>query len=466
MTHSHPFVDALRRELAARQGEAIALHHRYINPAYIDFLTMAGYGRTFVRAEGMELEDASGSSYLDFLSGYGVLNLGHNHPAVRAALSAVLDDRAPGFVQVDVGLLEGLAAERLVAALPQGLDKVYFCNSGAEAVEASMKLARAATGKRRLLACEGAYHGLTLGALSLHGSASMRDPFEPLLPGIERIPYDDLGALERALRAKDVAALVIEPILGEGGAVVPRDTYLPTAIELCHKKGALLIADEVQTGLGRTGRFLCSEHVGVTPDIVALSKSLGGGLMPVGAMVARGEVFARGYGSARTCLLHNTTFGGGPLAMAAVLATLDTLERERLVANAAVRGGELMRKLRGLASKHDCVREVRGQGLMLGLRFRDVAGGFLDRTLLRALGDASATLYAQYVAIRLIAEHRIVVQSAVNDPTVLKVMPPLIVDDAAIDRFVRALDDVLGTGHAGAMAHLTKETLRHRGDPR
>jgi putrescine aminotransferase len=456
--------EELCAELRGRRGESLELYRRYLNPGFVELLGMVGYGRRFVRASGGELEDERGRRYLDFLSGYGVLGLGHNHPALAATLRALLGEELPGFTHVDASLLEGLAAERLARALPGDLDKLFFCSSGSEAVEAALKLARAATGRKRVLALAGAYHGSTLGALALTDNPALRDRFRPLPPGLEAIPFGDLGALRRTLRWGDVAALLVEPVQGEGGARVLPAGYLEEALALCRAHGALLVCDEVQTGLGRTGRLFAVEHEGVVPDAICLAKVLGGGLMPVGALAARGEVFARAYGSLATCTQHGATFGGGPLAMGAVIATLEVIRRERLVANADEQGSYLAARLGELAAAHPgAIAEVRGRGLLLGVRFNDVARGLLDGPLLGELGRASAALFAQHVALRLIEEHAIVTQVAVNDPSVLKVMPPLAVGRAECDRFVDALRAVLGAGgHAAALAGLAAAFIKHK----
>jgi putrescine aminotransferase len=382
---------------------------------------------------------------------------------VKAALREVLEADPAGFAQVDCPALEGLAARQLCRVLPAGLDRVFFCSSGTEAVEASLKLARAATRRARLVGCEGAYHGLTLGSLSLHGNDSLRRPFEPLTPATARIPFDDARALEHELKRGDVAAFLVEPIQGEGGVVTARPGYLAEALALCHRHGALLLVDEVQTGLGRTGAMFAFERDRIVPDGLCLAKSLGGGLMPVGAMVARSAVFEKAYGTIATCQLHGTTFGGGPLAMAAVLATLAVLEEEHLVENAAAQGRYLQDRLGELAHRHKAVRQIRGRGLMLAVKLEDLSRGLLERTLLARLGDASAALLAQHLALQLMNEHRIVVQTAVNDAGVLKIMPPLTVQREQIDRFVAALDAVLeNAGHAKAIAGLALEVLRRK----
>ncbi|HEY3448921.1 MAG TPA: aspartate aminotransferase family protein [Myxococcales bacterium] len=453
--------ELIARLLSDARGRAFELHRSFVNPGFVDLLQLAGYGRTFVRASGVELFDESGASYLDFCSGYGVLNLGYNPPAVKAALREVLEADLPGFAQVDCPTLEGLAAQALCRTLPSGLDRVFFCCTGTEAVEAALKLARASTRRSRLIGCEGAYHGLTLGSLALNGNAAMRAPFEPLTPGAARIPFDDERALERELSRRDVAAFVVEPIQGEGGCVVPRAGYLRAARELCDRYGTLLVVDEVQTGLGRTGSLFSFEREAIVPDAVCLAKALSGGLVPVGAMVARGTVHARAYGTTATQGLHGTTFGGGPMAMAAVLATLKVVQEEQLAQAAADLGRHLKDRLQELARRHPIIREVRGHGLMLALEFQDASRGWLEKTPLSRLSGATAALFVQHVALQLMNEHRIVAQSAVNAPAVLKVMPPLIVRREQCDRFVDALDKVLeGAGHGSAIAKLALEALK------
>jgi acetylornithine/succinyldiaminopimelate/putrescine aminotransferase len=463
MTSPDRIATEIALERRARHGEAFDLWRAYVNPAWAELLQSVGWNRRFVHAHGQELEDDRGRRILDFLSGFGVLGLGHNHPAVKAALRTILDEDPAGFLQVGCDTLTGLAAERLARKLPDDLRRVFFCSSGSEAVEAALKLARAATGRGRLVACDGAYHGSTLGALGLKGSADARDRFRPLLPGVDRVPYGDLEALRRTLRWGDVAAFVVEPVLGEGGAVVPDPGWLREAAALARHHGALLIADEVQTGLGRTGRWFAFEYSGIRPDVVTVAKVLGGGLVPVGAMVARTEVFDRAYGDPRHCMDHATTFGGGPLAMAAVLATLRVLEEDGLVERAADQGSKLRLRLEQLRLKAPCIQRVQGVGLMLGVKFSDAACGRLEGTPLAGLGRASAQLFAQYVALRLLDEHHILTQPAVVDPSVLKVMPPLGVTDQALERFVGALETVLSdAGHGAALARFVGEALRHR----
>src|SRR5216684_3944061 len=297
-----------------------------------------GFDKVYERAEGGYLYDGAGVRYADFLSGFGVFGVGHNHPVVRKALHDALDAGLASMVQFDCALLPGLLAERLLAKAP-GLDRVYFCNSGTEAVEAALKFARYATGRPRVLYCDHAFHGLTTGSLSVNGADEFRRGFDPLLPDVP-VPLGDLDALEAELKKGDVAALIIEPIQGKG-VHMPPPGFLTAASALLHEHGALLICDEVQSGFGRTGKFFAYQHEQVVPDIVTVAKALSGGFVPVGAMLAKDWIFQKVFSSMDRVMVHSTTFKGGVLAMAAGLASLAVLDDEGLVDNAARAGNAL-----------------------------------------------------------------------------------------------------------------------------
>jgi len=347
--------------IGRREGENYELHRKYLNPLLARVLSIIGYDVVYVRGEGPWLYDADGNRYLDFLSGYSVFNLGRNHPVVKAALMEVLELDRPNLVQMDCPLLAGLLAERLLEVTKRAfpdLGRVFFTNSGTEAVEGALKFARAATGRPRFLHLEHSFHGLTLGALSVNGDAYFRDGFGELLPATA-VPMNDLKALERELKKGDVACFIVEPIQGKG-VYVPEDGFLPGAQELCRRYGALFVLDEVQTGFGRTGRFFCGEHWGLSPDIVTVAKTLSGGYVPVGAIIARPEVHRRVFRSLERAVVHSNTFGMNELAMAAGLAALEVLEEERLVARAAELGKRFRAGLLKLQEKYEMVTDVRG----------------------------------------------------------------------------------------------------------
>src|SRR5215813_11808817 len=279
----------LAQLFADRQSQRSSLHTRYLNEQFVRVLKTIGYDVGFQKGQGQYLYDRDGVKYLDLLSGFGVFAIGRNHPALRAALKSVLDSDLPNLVQFDVSTLAGVLAERLLEYVPY-LDKVFFANSGAETVEAAIKFARGATGRPGIVYCSHAYHGLTYGALSLTDDPNFRAGFEPLLPGCTAIPFNDLAALEQSLSSRQIAAFIVEPIQGKG-VNMPTDEFLPGAAALCKKYGSLFIADEIQTGMGRTGPFLAVEHCNFEPDMVLLSKSLSGGHVPVGAVLTRKSIF-------------------------------------------------------------------------------------------------------------------------------------------------------------------------------
>jgi putrescine aminotransferase len=426
-------------------------HRRYVNPVLIVFGGGSGLVKTFVRGEGMRVWDESGREYLDFVAGYGSLNLGHNPPEVVAALRAAIDAGSPGFSPAAVNPLAGALAEQLATLSPPGLEMTFFCNSGTEAVEAALKLARRATGRRGLLYCDRSFHGKTLGSLSITGNPAYQQPFEPLVPGAEPVEFGDIDAASRALNTRRFAAFCVEPIQGEGGMIVPPPDYLPAVQELCRKTETLLVVDEVQTGLGRTGRLFASEHSGIEPDIMAIAKSLGGGMVPIGAMLARRDVWHRAYGNIQSFALHTNTFGGGSLACAAGLATMKVLRRGDVIRNAEARGAQMLEGLRRLVGRYSFLREARGQGLLLGLEFepappfvvghwQSLLAGDIGPYLVPGLSAITKGLSATHVIGVLMRDHGIYTQVARSNPCVLRLQPPLIVTEEQVAKFLAATE--------------------------
>jgi ornithine--oxo-acid transaminase len=358
----------IRELLKERAGEGLDLHDEHLNSQLVKVLRTLGFDRNYVRAQGAYLFDAEGRRYLDLLSGFGVFGVGRNHPKVVEALGDVLDAGLPGMLQLGVSLLAGVLAERLLATLPDSIEKAFFCNSGAEAVEGAIKFSRYATGRPGLVYCEKAFHGLTTGALSLNGDEIFREGFGPLLPDTHRVPFDDLEALEAVLARGDIAAFFVEPIQGHG-VNLPSLAYLPEAARLCRKHGALLVVDEIQTGLARTGRMWAFEHSQVEPDIVLAAKALSGGFAPVGAILMRRKIFDAIFSNMVRAPVHGSTFSKNDLAMAAGIATLEVIEDEGLVGHAERLGEAILADLRGLAKRHACIAEVRGRGMMQAVEF-------------------------------------------------------------------------------------------------
>jgi ornithine--oxo-acid transaminase len=436
----------LNKLLAERGRERYELYSRHLNPQLPRMLHTLGFDRVYERARGAYFYDAEGRDHLDMLSGFGVMGLGRHHPVVRQALHDVLDASLPDLTRFDCQPLPGLLAERLLARAP-GLDRVFFGNSGTEAVETALKFARRATGRPRVLYCDHAFHGLTTGSLSVNGESGFRDGFGPLL-GDTAVPLGDLDALRRELRRGDVAALIVEPVQGKG-VLAPQRGFLRAAQEALHRRGGLLIVDEVQTGLGRTGDFFAYQHEdGVEPDLVCVAKTLSGGYVPVGATLGKDWIFKKVYSSMDSVLVHSASFGANAQAMAAGLATLHVLESEGLVENAR-RTGELLRgRLAALKDRYELLHDVRGRGLMIGIEFgRPRSLGLRSRwTMLQA---ARKGLFAQMVVVPLLQRHRILTQVSGDRLEVIKLIPPLIIGEPEVDRFVTAFTAVMDDAHDG-----------------
>lgn len=449
----------LQRLIAEHRDEKFALFDRYLNSQLVKVLKTIGFNRDYVRGEGPYLIDSEGGRTLDLLSGFGVFAIGRNHPTVTAALHQALDARLAGLAQMDVSLLAGLLAQQLIARMPW-LDKLFFCNSGAEAVEAAIKFSRSATKRSKILFCHHAFHGLTYGALSLNGDPLFRTGFAPLVGDCEPVPFDDLPALEAALRRGDVAAFVVEPIQGKG-VNLPSDNYLPEAARLCRRHGTLLVADEIQTGMGRTGRFLACEHWKVEPDIVLLAKALSGGFVPVGAVACRRAVFDAVFDRMDRAVVHGSTFSKADLAMAAGLATLAVFDEEGVVEAAARRGEQLITNLRRRLGGREFVREVRGKGMMIAVEFGPPRSLKL-KAAYALLDTAKKGLFCQLILIPLFREHRILAQVAGPEMPVIKLLPPLNISDADALWIEEAFESVVAESESlGAVWDMGRTLASH-----
>jgi len=413
-------IPEIRELLAARVGEEMALNDQYLNPQMGRILRTLGFDRTWVGGDRAHLVDADGERYLDLISGYGVFALGRNHPEVIAGIQDVLAAGTANLPQLGVTLLSGVLAEQLLARAPDSVAAMVPANTGTEAVEAAMKIARAATGRPRLLSADHAFHGLTLGSLSLNGNEEFRAGFGPLLPDCDRVPFGDADALEAELARGDVAALIIEPVQGKG-VNLPPDGYL---------------------GVGRTGRFLALEHWDLQPDLICLSKALSGGFVPIGAVLVSREAFDRVFDGMERAVRHGSTFGGNDLAAAAALATLRVLERDGVVGHAERMGTLLLELTRPLVERHEVVRDVRGLGLMWAIELEAPAGG-TGRSLFNAVQRAQPGLFAQLITVPLFHDHRILVQVAGHHLNVVKALPSLLINEAEVRQFADALEDVV-----------------------
>jgi ornithine--oxo-acid transaminase len=425
--------------IAERGGGSVDLWGRTINPQFSRVLKKIGFDREWTRAEGAYLWDAKGDKYLDMLGGFGMFNVGRNNPRVRAALIEALELDLPGSVQLGASPLPPLLAEELIRRTPPRLERVLFTSSGTEAVEAALKLGRAATGRARVISAEHGFHGLTLGALSANGNPEFTERFGPLLPGFSQVPFGDLEALERELRQEDVALFLVEPVQGKG-VNLPPPGYLEVAQELCRTFGTLFCVDEVQTGFGRTGKLFAFEHWSVEPDLVPVAKSLSGGYVPVGALLMSKAVHETVFDSLEHSVSHGSTFAPNELGMAAGLATLHELDEQDLIARAARLGGRLLELTTPLVERYDVVRDVRGIGLLWAIEFAEPDGG---RRSYRLLDRVQPGLFAQVIVVPLFREHRILSQVAGHGIAVIKGIPPLTLTETDLDWLAGALDETI-----------------------
>lgn len=383
---------------------------QYISPSLLRLYRFMGLDTLEWDGEGAVCRDTDGKPYLDFNGCNGTLFLGRRHPAVVAAVKDQLE-RLTITSRLFAHAPQIQLAEKLAEITPGALQYTFFCNSGAEAVEGALKLARAATGRTQFIAARNAFHGKTFGALSATGRELYREPFQPLLPGFTHVPYGDVDALKAALN-DDTAAVILEPIQGEGGVILPPPGYLKRVRELCDRNGTLLIFDEVQTGLGRTGRWYGCQHEDVAPDIITMAKILGGGVMPIGAFTARPEIFTP---LDENPYIHSSTFGGNALACAAGFATLQAIEQEGLIEQAAEKGRVLLDGLTQLAADYpQVIKEVRGRGLLIGIELTS-----------EGLGGA---IINEIVADGLIAIF------SLNNASVIRFLPPAVTTYEQIER--------------------------------
>jgi ornithine--oxo-acid transaminase len=450
----------LKSLVAARMGENYELHARYLNPTLVEVQRITGFDRVYTRAEGAYLYDAEGNAYLDFLSGYSVFNMGRNHPVVKQAIRDVLDLDLPNLVQMDCSLLSGLLAEALLRKTPSHLEAIFFCNSGTEAIEGALKFARAATGRAGIVSLHSGYHGLSYGSLSVTGIPNFQEGFGPLMAETARVKLGDLGALERLLQKRNVAAFLVEPVQGKG-VKFPKNDFFIQAQSLCRKYGTLFVCDEVQTGLGRTGKWWGFEHWNLEPDIITVAKSLSGGFVPCGAIVTRRAIYQKVFNRLDRCVVHSSTFGRNNLAMACGLASLAILDDEKLVEQSARIGNLLMERLDALRPKHTFLKEIRGKGLMIAIEFHEPPELGL-KTAWRLLHKIDKALFPQLVIVPLLSKHRVLTQVAGHNMDVIKILPPLMIGEWEVDYFVKAFDETLAACRRfpGPMLELAMNTAR------
>lgn len=452
---------SIRQILENRQHQQFELYEHYLNHQLLNVLKTLGFNKKYVRAESQYLFDEQGHRYLDLLSGYGVYSFGRNHPKIISALKETLDAQLANMVQFDAPLLAAYCAEQLAKHLPEQLSKFFFCNSGAESIEGAIKFARAATKREKLLSCEAGFHGLTTGALALNGSEIFKKAYYPLLAA-DKVPFNNIGELEKALKTKQYACFVIEPIQGKT-VNIPEQTYLPQVSQLCQKYGTLLIIDEVQTGVGRTGKFLASQHwPQAEADIVTLSKALSGGFVPVGVIAMKPWIFEKTYKNMEHAVVHSCTFGRNDLAMTAALATLDILDEENMLTQAAEKGQKLLMRLQDKLLPFEMVKEVRGKGMIIGIEFCPPKSLSL-RAGWALLESASKGLFCQLIVIPLFRDFRMLTQVAGPNCHVIKLIPPITMSEEDIEATANAFEQVVASAHRfpGAIWDLGKTLTKH-----
>ncbi len=435
---------------AAKDSSAPAqqpLYEKYINPQWVRLLDVLGMNVHYTSCLGSELFTGDGRRILDFNSGYCVHNLGHNHPAVVRALKAELDRNGPAMLQGHVPELAGELAQRLCTHAGGRLSKVFFCSSGSEGVEAVIKFARAHTRRAGILYAGGGFHGLTCGALSLMDNPFWTAEFGPLLPQTKAVRFGDLGELEKQLASKKFAAFVVEPIQAEAGVLIPPPDYLRQAQSLCRRFGTLLVLDEVQTGMYRTGPFLAAHHFGVEPDMVILAKAISGGLVPSGAVLMSDAVYNSVYTSFKRSIIHTSTYSENSLSMRAGLATMDILAESNLGERGAQLGEHLREKLTSRLSRYDMITEIRGLGMMSGIEFRPPRKIRL-RILFEAFSKIHPAMFGQVLVMRLFRDKAIYSQICGNNFMVLKVAPALVMSESQLDEFVDAMESIVELMHA------------------
>jgi ornithine--oxo-acid transaminase len=447
--------------LQSRSNEKFALHEQHLNNQMVRVLNTIGYNRNYKKAIGQYLYDDKNKKYLDCLSGFGVFAVGRNHPTVISALQETLTLELPNLVQMDVSLLSGIFAEKILQTTPDNLERMFFCNSGTEAVEAAIKFARYTTKREKILHCEHSYHGLTLGALALNGEEVFREGFGPLLPGCSSVPFNHLERLEAALADKDVAAFFVEPIQGKG-VNLPDDNYLKEAQRLCHQYGTLFVADEIQTGVGRTGKFWAIDHWDVEPDMILMAKALSGGFIPIGGVAMTQKIMDAVFNRMDRAVVHGSTFSKNNMAMAAGIATLQVIEDEKLIENTALIGENIITSLGAMTEKYEFLKEVRGKGLMIAIEFGAPKSLSL-KTAWMMLEAANKGLFCQMITIPLFKEHHLLSQVAGHGMNVVKLLPPLNLTEKDRDWVVNSFDSVIADCHEipGSIWDLGKNLASH-----
>lgn len=421
--------------------QILEMYKKYLNSGFVKLISNMGYAKVFHKAHDCIVEDIDGVSYIDFLGGYGSINFGHSPTNVIKSLEKL--SNKPNLVHNSLNPFTAVLAFNLAQLTGGSLTRSFFCNSGSEAVEGALKLVRAASGKKKIIFCKNSFHGKTFGALSVAGRENYTKRFEPLLSDCEMVEYGNVTDLEEKIKSKTAAAFIVEPIQGEGGVIVPPEGYFKQVRELCTKYDTWLIIDEIQTGFGRTGKMFAYEHEEITPDVLCLAKSLGGGIMPIGAYITSNDIYQKAYGRIEDCLLHTSTFGGNTYACTAAIAAIETIYNENLLQNAKEEGCYLLEKLGGIKNKYKLIKEVRGRGLLIGIEFNRKENQSLSCYNPDNLESIIEGNYALLVTAKLMNEYNILVGYSPSNPYIIRIEPPLIISHEHVVKFINALHKIL-----------------------
>lgn len=453
--------------------KAVQLFRDHINPGLVSLLEIGEYTSLIPKyAEGPYIFGSDGRRVIDFVSSYGALNFGHNHPVIAGAVIKSIEAQRTDLSKELISPYPAFLAHNLALLTPNGLDQFYFCNSGTEAVEAALKLAaRFFQGQRhQFVYASNSLHGKTIGSLSVTGGRKYRQYF-PLLPGHE-VPYGDAQAIDTLLQADarnpfpQIAAVILEPIQGEAGVIVPPEGYLSQVRTITQKYGVLFIVDEIQTGMGRAGYFLACQREGVTPDIIAMAKSLGGGICSIGATIYSQLVMQRAYPDPHDCLVQTSTFGGRSTACVAALAALEVLQNEALPERSRTLGDLFMRRLLELQDKYpQWIKEVRGQGLMIGIEFQESISDSANYLPLKIPGLRAVIKehLPGMVAAALLKQFNILGTLMLNNQSVLRIYPPLTIQEDDLHYFVDSLDTLLAQGPKSLIKNRVNYAIRASG---
>ena len=442
------------------------LFKSHMNPGQLHFMKLLGFHKIKVeRAEGMFYIDQTGRKILDFFGGFGSLAFGHNHPRLLAARQKFQEENRHEIAIAFMSQYQAALTHNLAACSPGDLDMVFLGSSGSEAMEAAIKVAERAAGpkKPKVVYAENSFHGKTKGVLSITDGSLYRGDFR-LVDNTVRVPFGDIDAIERLFRSDPaIGTIVLETVQGGGGIITAPTAFWQKLRALCDRYGVLWVADEVQCGYGRTGRFYAFEHHGVVPDVTALAKSLGGGKTAMGAMIARREVFMKAYGTPKSAMIHApATFGGMGEACITSIEALNVLYDEKLIENAADTGAYLLERLEGLHAKYPkIIKEIRGQGLMVGLEFQDFSQTLpmVLRPMVSMLDDKLKGSLSGFVGALLLRDYDVLVAFTEYNRNVIRLEPPLICTRENVDTFIAALDALLGRGIVAIVKDFVKSQM-------